>query len=210
MSWRVTDLTSSEDGKLTPDLVRDFGRRRDNVEGTDAFTVQTGVLSETLADQRWDAASDEFPDSPGIPVQITAGETLVGAVEEGVVTLLQHHVGDLTPLFPGRIDTGWIMSAGVEKKDGTIWSGGKIAEQLIEGKTNGLGIVVFVGEGIDSDVPEDSKMVYPRGVREIDLLGSIENVEPTEEQGPKVVGAGTGNGLHADNAFLPDRGRVSC
>jgi len=41
------------------------------------------------------------------------------------------------------------------------------------------------------------------------LLGSIENVEPTEEQGPKVVGAGTGNGLHADNAFLPDRGRVS-
>jgi len=160
MSWRITDLTSSEDGKLTPDLVRDFGRRRDNVEGTDTFTVQTGVLGETLADQRWDAASDEFPDSPGIPVQITAGETLVGAVEEGVVTLLQHHVGDLTPLFPGRIDTGWIMSAGVEKKDGTIWSGGKIAEQLIEGKTNGLGIVVFVGEGIDSDVPEDSKMVY--------------------------------------------------
>jgi len=88
MSWGVTDLASSEDRELTADLIRDFGRRRDDVEGTDTFAVQTGVLGKTLTDQQRDTAFDEFPDGPGIPVQITAGKTLISTVKEGVVALL--------------------------------------------------------------------------------------------------------------------------
>lgn len=160
MSWGVTDLASSEDGKLAADFVRDFGRRRDDVKGTDTFTVQTGVLGETLADQQWDTAFDKFPDGPGITVQITAGETLIGTIEEGVVTLLQNHVCDLTPLFPGRVYTGRVVSAGVKEDDGTFRSGCESTEELVAGEADSLGIVVLVGEGFDSDVPEDSEVVY--------------------------------------------------
>ena len=39
MSWGITDLASSEDRELTADLIRDLGRRGDDVEGADAFAV---------------------------------------------------------------------------------------------------------------------------------------------------------------------------
>ena len=51
MGWGVADLAASEDGELTVDLVRDLGGRCDDVKGTNAFAIQTGVLGETLADQ---------------------------------------------------------------------------------------------------------------------------------------------------------------
>lgn len=42
------------------------------------------------------------------------------------------------------------------------------------------------------------------------MLGSIEVVEPAEEQGPKVIGTGAGNGLNAANALLRnDRGVIT-
>ena len=51
MSRGVADLTSSKDGELTADPIRNLGRGRDDVKGADTFTVQTGILGETLADQ---------------------------------------------------------------------------------------------------------------------------------------------------------------
>ena len=175
VSWGVTDLASSEDGKLTADLIRDHRRGRDDVQGTDAFAVQTGVLGETLADQHWDVALDEFPDGPGVPVQIAAGKTLIGAVEEGIVTLLQHDVCDLAPLFPGRVYTGWVVSTGVKEDDGTVRGGGNGAKELVAGKADGLGVVVVVGEGFDSDVPEDSEVVCYRITHQINLTPRGEN-----------------------------------
>ena len=68
MSGGVTDLASAEDGELTADLVRGFRRGREDVKGTDTFTVQTCVLGETLADQQRDTASGEFPDRPRVLV----------------------------------------------------------------------------------------------------------------------------------------------
>lgn len=88
MSWGVTDFAAREDGELTAGPVRDLGRGGNYVQGADAFTVQTSVLGETLTDQQRDAPIDEFPDCPSIVVQIAAGETLIGAVKEGVVALL--------------------------------------------------------------------------------------------------------------------------
>jgi hypothetical protein len=99
-------------------------------------------------------------DGPRISLQITAGEPLISGVKEGVVALLQHHVCDPTALFLGRIDTGRVMRAGMEEEDGTVQSGGKGTEELVAGKTNRLGIVILVGERIDSDVPEDGEVVY--------------------------------------------------
>ena len=68
MSRGITDLASTEDGKLAADLIHRLGGGRDDVQGADAFAVQTSVLGEALADQHWDAEGDEFPDGPGVPV----------------------------------------------------------------------------------------------------------------------------------------------
>lgn len=166
MSWGIADLASTEDGELTADLIRNFGRRRDDVKGANTFAVQTSVLGEALADQQRNTTFGEFPNCPCIPVQITTGETLIGGVEEGVMTLLHHHIGNLTPLFLGRIYTGRVVGAGVKEEDGTVRSGGKGSEELIAGETDGLGVVVFVGGRIDSDVSEDSEVVYCKSGKE--------------------------------------------
>jgi len=166
VSWGVADLASRKDGKLTSDPIRDRRGGRDDVQGTDTFTVQTSVLGEALADQHWDPPSDEFPDGPGVPVQIAASETLIGGVKKGVVVLLQHHVRDLTPLFPGRIYTGRVVSTGMKENNGTVRSGGNCAKELAAGEADGLGIVVLVGDGFDPDVPEDSEVVYYRITRQ--------------------------------------------
>jgi len=208
VSWGIADLASSEDGKLTTDFICDHRGGRDDVEGANTFTVQTSVLGETLADQHWNTPSGEFPDGPGVPVQISAGETLISAVKKGVVVLLYHHVCDLTPLFPGRIYTGWVVSTGMKENDGTVRSGGNGAKELVAGEADGLGVIVLVGDRFDSDVPEDGDVIDPSGIRNIGLLGSVEYVESAEEQGCEVIGTSAGNGLDASNAFFRDRGGV--
>ena len=155
----ITDFASSEDGKLTADAIHGRGGGCDDVQGADTFAVQTSVLGETLADQHRNTAVDEFPDGPGVPVQIATGETLIGTVEEGIMALLQHHVCDLAPLFSGGINTGWVVSAGVKEKDGAVRSGGEGSKEFIAGEGDSLRIVVRVGEGIDPDVSEDSEVV---------------------------------------------------
>ena len=129
------------------------------MKGANTFTVQTGVLGETLADQHRDTTFDEFPDGPGISVQITTGEALVGTVKKGVVTLLYHYVGDLRPLFPGRIYASWVVGACVKEKDGTVWSRGKGGEESVTSETDCLGIIILVGERFDPDISEDTEMV---------------------------------------------------
>ena len=76
------------------------------------------------------------------------------------MTLLQHHICNLTPLFLGRIYASRVVSAGVKEEDGTVRSGGKSAEELIAGKADSLGVVILVGGRVYSDVLEDSKVVY--------------------------------------------------
>ena len=197
------------------------------MEGANTFSVQTSVLGEALADQHRDIPFDEFSDSPGIPVQVAAGEALVGAVEKGVVTLLYHHVRDLTPLFPGGIYAGRVVSTCVEDEDGTVRGRIKGTKELVESETNGLGVVVLVMEGLESDIPEDIVMVCykelasgicdvsrgkhrhtPRRVGEVDLLRPIETVELAEEQGPSVIGPGTRHRLDGGNALVCEGGRI--
>lgn len=37
------------------------------------------------------------------------------------MTLLLEQLGDLSPLFSSRIDTGRVVSAGVKEEDGSLW-----------------------------------------------------------------------------------------
>jgi hypothetical protein len=58
-----------------------------------------------LADQHRDPLLGKLPHRPGIPIEISRGETLVSRVEERVVLLLQKDVEDLVPLLGRRIDS---------------------------------------------------------------------------------------------------------
>jgi hypothetical protein len=48
MGRRVTDLTTLENRQLTLDPLSSFLRRSDDVQSTNTFTVQAGILGETL------------------------------------------------------------------------------------------------------------------------------------------------------------------
>jgi len=48
----------------------------------------------------------------------------------------------------------------MKEDDGTVGSGGKGAEELIAGEGDSLGVVVLVGDGFDSNVPEDREVVH--------------------------------------------------
>lgn len=50
----------------------------------------------------------------------------------------------------------------MKEDDGTVRSGGNGAKELVTGEADGLGVVVLVGDRFDSDVPEDSEVVYCR------------------------------------------------
>ena len=62
-------------------------------------------------------SANELPDCPGILIQITAGETLVGAVEKGKMALLYHNIGNCAPLIPCGIHSCGVMGASVEDND---------------------------------------------------------------------------------------------
>ena len=52
----------------------------------------------------------------------------------------------------------------MKEEDGTVRSGRKGVEELAAGETNSLGVVVLVGGRVDSNVPEDSEMVYYKNI----------------------------------------------
>ena len=74
-----------------------------------------------LTDKHRDASTGELSDCPSILIQITAGESLVGRVEESEMAFLYHNVGNRAPLVPGRIHSRGVMGAGVENKDRPTW-----------------------------------------------------------------------------------------
>ena len=65
----------------------------------------TGSARPHLADQHRDPLLGKLPHRPGIPIEISRGETLVSRVKERVMLLLQKDVEDLVPLLGRRVDS---------------------------------------------------------------------------------------------------------
>ena len=147
MGRRVADFRPGENGQLALDAVRGLVRRRDDVQRTDALAVKSGVLREALcgscprremsafadraalryggerrtvtylADKQGDAPPDKLAHRPGVVVEVAARKALIRAIEEREVALLEHHVCNLRPLFPGWVDAGRVVSTCMEKED---------------------------------------------------------------------------------------------
>lgn len=139
------------------------------------------------------AISDELTDSEGVGVRVTAGEALVGHVEEGQVTLGQADLRDLLPLLGGRVDTSRVVGAGMEKESR---AGRRLLEVLnhaLEVKANGVLVVVTVVLDLEARVLEDGLVVGPRRGRDADLL--LARVPAVEELSTNAQGTGAGDGL---------------
>lgn len=112
-----------------------------------------------LTDQKGHAPSDKLPDSPGVSFQVSACEALVGAVEECVMALLEHDIGDLRPLFLCRVDTGGVMCTGMKQVDRTRRSSVQGRDETVVIQSNGSRIIVGVGFGCYTNILKNGVVI---------------------------------------------------
>ena len=105
------------------------------MQRSNALSVQSGVFCEALqifdqpsfkqAIERGPNLANEHRHTPifkiaygrSVLVQIPTGESLISAIEEGVVSLLDENICQLLPLFRSRIYASRVMRACMEKED---------------------------------------------------------------------------------------------
>lgn len=158
---RVGVERADQDLDLRVDTLLLFGVGADNGEGANTLTVETlgnvsmrkslysfkttdHVLGETLAEGNLVTLLDEVADGEGILVSVSTGEALVGHVEEGVVTILLDDIAQRAPLLLGRVDTGGVVSAGMEKDNAALGHLLDVLDHTLEVETDGVLVVVAV------------------------------------------------------------------
>ena len=165
------------------------------------------VLCERLGKAGTETLLDEVTEGKGVLVGVARSEALVGHVEEGVVVALLDGVGDLHPLLLSRVDTGGVVGAGVEQDNAALGHGLDVGDHAIEVEANGVLVVVPVLLDLEARVLEDSGVVRPRGVGDVD--GLRVRVVALEEGAADAKGTGTGDGLGDGDAVLSERSRVA-
>jgi hypothetical protein len=162
------------------------------------------VLGETLAQSDVVALGNEVARSKGISVSVTAGEALVGHVEESEVTLRLHDIADLAPLGLGGVNTGGVVSTGVQQNDAALGGGLDVLDETLKVQTDGVLVVVAVLLDLEAGVLENGVVVGPAGVGQVDLLRA--RVEALEESTTNAESTGTGDGLGDDETIILDNG----
>lgn len=165
----------------------------DNAESTNTFTVEAHVLCKGLSQSQTVAFLDEQADGESIFIGVASGKTLVCHVEEWIVLLLLDDLADLSPLVLSRVDTGGIVSAGMEQDDAVVGDGLEIGDQALKVKTNGVLVVVLVWLHLQSGVKEDGFVVCPRRGGDID--GLVMRVMALEEGTTYSQSTSAGDGL---------------
>lgn len=164
----VTEVVDDNVAEVLGTVVQDI------VESTDTLAVETEVLREALGNAHFHLGLlvEEVPDSPGILVGRTGGETLVCGVEEGEELLALAQVSNSLPLLLVWVETGGVMSAGMEEDDVSLLGlgfEGRHHAFEVEGASGGL--VVWVGLPGDASKLPDGQVVGPGRVGEPDVLG---------------------------------------
>lgn len=111
---------------------------------------------------------NEMPYGKGILVGISTGEALVCHIKEWIMLLLFYNIADLLPLLLGRIDTGRVVSAGMQQDDRLLRGSSEISNHAFEIETNGVLVVVFVLLDLQTRVLEDSIVICPARGRDVD------------------------------------------
>lgn len=175
-----------------------LGRFTDNGEGTSTLTVETHVLGKRLGQAGVVALLDKVAQCKGILVGVTAGEALVGHVEEDIVVTSLDGSLDCLPLFGSGVDTGRVVGAGVEEEHAALGSGVDVVDHTVKVQTNRVLVVVAVLLDLQTRVLEDGSVVGPGRGGNVNLL--VAGVPTGEEFTTDPQGTGAGDGLCDDQA----------
>lgn len=107
------------------------------MESTSSLTVQAHHFGEGLSDDHFSAVVDEVAEAERVFVEVAGGEAVVCGVEEGVELVLFTDFEDLFPLVFGGVDTGGVVSAGVEENSGAGGAFREIFEHAVDIETFG-------------------------------------------------------------------------
>src|SRR5687768_15024481 len=101
------------------------------------------------------ALFSKVSDGISITIGVTAGETLVGRVEESNVLLLLHDLANLAPLGLSGVNSSWVVSTSMEQDNALRRSSLDILEQTLKVQSNGILVVVAVLDDLEARVLED-------------------------------------------------------
>lgn len=178
----------------------------DNTEGADTFTIQTEVFRVRLACHDLMSLGEEHAEGVSILVQAARGEALVGRVKPGNVALGQDGIRDAFPLNFGGVDTGGVVSTGMEEKHGTIGGTVDVIDHTFVVQAFVCGVPIFVGALVDSCVAEDGVVSAPgRATGVHGLVGE----EESDEFSTNAKRASSGQSLNSGNTAFFDGSAVA-
>ena len=151
------------------------------------------VLGERLAKSNVVALLNEMANCESVLVSVTTGKSLVSHVEKGKVALVLDNIGDLLPLLLAGVNTSGIVSTCVEKEDTAVGSRLDVGDQTLEIESDGLLVIVAILLNLEAGVVENSLVISPRRLRNVDLLLARE--ELGKEGGADTEGTGARDGL---------------
>ena len=157
-----------------------------------------------MSNDHIEALGEEETEAVSVLVEATRGEALVGGIEEWVELSALADIGNLLPLSISGVDTGRVVSAGVQKHARAGLSSVKVSDHAVDVKTLGLLVEVAVLAHSNSSRGEHLVVVAPSGVAHVEGAWS----ELGEELGNDTKGASTGQSLNRGDSGVTDKGAV--
>ena len=135
----------------------------------------------------------EVPDRESVLVGIAAGKPLICHVKKWIMLLLLDNIADLPPLLFRRINTSWVVCAGMKKNDAAFWGAFEILYHTVKVQTNGVLVVVSVLYDLQARVLENSIVICPAWCWYVDLLAR--RIVTCKELATNPKGTSAGDGL---------------
>lgn len=171
--WWGRVVASDDDLDLAHDAASRGLVSAHDVESSGSLTIESHDFGEGLSDDHLEALIEEKSKSIGIGVKASRGEALVSGIKEWEKVVPLADSGDLGPLLLGWVNTGWVVSAGVEE-DGRSWGGSlKVGNHAIDIKTLGLLVEVSVVSEWNSSSLKDLLVVTPGWVAHVEGSWSV-------------------------------------
>jgi len=168
----------------------------------DAFSVQPGIFGKALTDEHGHAARNKVPYCPSISVQVAARKALIRRVKESVVLFREENIRDGRPLFFRGVDACRVVCARMQQEYRALRSTVQRRDEPIKVERDRFGVVIRIRALLDADILEDSEMVGPSRIAQVDHLLFGVPIVPTQEKRTQVVRAGPGDRLYADDTFI--------
>ena len=121
-----------------------FGAVGHDAEGAGPLSVQTKVLGKGLGQGHVVPLLHEQPQRRRIGLGIPRGKSLVGRIEEHMMTLGPDIFGDGLPLLHRWVTSRWIVRAGVKENDAAVRGIAEVLQHAVVIQAVGLGVVVAV------------------------------------------------------------------